>query len=224
MHDIGRTQLEASNEFGEFESEQFEFPGELREVFNEGEQMELAAELLEVRDEQDLNHFLGTLIRKASGVLGKAVNSPLGQALGGILKSNAKNAALQAVPVISDAIGGRVGGKLGSSIAQGLTTFGTNILNQEYEALSQEDREFEGARQFVQLAANTVKHATSAPPGADPRAVARVAMVRAARSVAPGLLQAGGAAPSRPGASMHGISRQRGVWFRRGNKIVLRGA
>ena len=40
---------------------QFEFSGELQEVFNEGEQMELAAELLEVRDEQELNHFLGNL-------------------------------------------------------------------------------------------------------------------------------------------------------------------
>ena len=56
MHDIGRTQLEAGNEY-EFQSEQFEFSGEMQEVFNESEQMELAAELLEVRDEQELNDF-----------------------------------------------------------------------------------------------------------------------------------------------------------------------
>jgi hypothetical protein len=224
MHDIGRTQLESSNEYGEFQSEQFEFPGEVQEVFNEGEQMELAAELLEVRDEQELNQFLGNLIRKASGLLGKAVNSPLGQSLGGILKSSAKNAALQAVPVISNAIGGRVGGKLGSSIAQGLTSFGTSMLNQEYEALNQEDREFEGARQFVQLAANTVRNAVSAPPGADPRSIARAAIVRAARSVAPGLLQVGGAAGFAPGSGVAGGSGRSGVWYRRGNKIVLQGA
>jgi len=72
---------------------------------------------------------------------------------------------------------------------KGLTTFGTNALNQEYEALNQEDREFEGAKQFVQLAANTVQHATAAPPGADPRAVARSAIIKAAQAVAPGLLQ-----------------------------------
>ena len=221
MHDIGRTQLEINNEFGTFETEQFEFPGELQEVFNEGEQMELAAELLEVRDEQELNHFLGNLIRKASGLFGTAVNSPLGQSLGGILKSSAKSAALQAVPVISDAIGGRVGGKLGPSIAKGLTAFGTSALNQEYEALNQEDREFEGAKQFVRLAANTVKHAVSAPSGANPRAVARSAIIRAARSVAPGLLQGGGVETFAPGAGMSG---QSGTWFRRGNKIVLQGA
>ena len=114
MHDIDRTQLEANMEYQEFqgefqgeqfEGEQFEFPGELQEVFSEGEQMELAAELLEVSNEQELNHFLGNLIRKAAGAIGSAVNSPLGQQLGGILKSSARNAALQAVPVISDASG-----------------------------------------------------------------------------------------------------------------------
>jgi hypothetical protein len=229
MHDIDRNQLESEMEFGEFESEQFEFPGELQEVFNEAEQMELAGELLEVRDEQELNHFLGDLIRKASGVLGKAVNSPLGQQLGGILKSS----ALQAVPVVSDAIGKRIGGRLGPSIAKGLTAFGTSALNSrpgatghefeyEYEALNQEDREFEGAKQFVQLAADTVKHATTAPPGADPRVVARSALVKAARTVAPGLLQPAGAAAA-TGTPHGGGSRRSGVWYRRGTKIVLQG-
>jgi hypothetical protein len=221
MHDIDRTQLEGEMEFGEFEFEQFEFPGELQEVFNEGEQMELAAELLEVRDEQELNHFLGDLIRKAAGVLGKGIKSPLGQQLGGILKSSAKNAALQAVPVISDAVGSRVGGRLGPSIAKGLTAFGTSALNQEYETLSHEDREFEGAKQFVQLAANTVKHATAAPPGADPRAVARSAIVKAAQMVAHGLLQTTGGATASP---RYGVRGQSGVWYRRGNRIVLQGA
>jgi hypothetical protein len=224
MHDIDRTQLESDMEFGEFESEQLEFSGELQEVFNEAEQMELAAELLEVRDEQELNHFLGDLIRKASGVLGKAVNSPLGQSLGGILKASAKNAALQAVPVISSAVGSRIGGRLGPSIAKGLTAFGTSALNQEYEGLNQEDREFEGAKQFIQLATNTVKNATAAPPGADPRAVARSAIIKAARTVAPGLLQtAGAAAGAATGASQAGGSGQSGVWFRHRNKIVLQG-
>jgi hypothetical protein len=221
MHDIDRNQLEGEMEFGEFEFEQFEFPGELQEVFNEGEQMELAAELLEVRDEQELNHFLGDLIRKASGVLGKGIKSPLGQQLGGILKASARNAALQAVPVVSDAIGSRIGGRLGPSIAKGLTAFGTSALSQEYEALSQEDREFEGAKQFVQLAANTVKHATAAPPGADPRAVARSAIIKAAQTVAPGLVQAGSGATASP---RNGVRGQSGVWYRRGNRIVLQGA
>src|SRR5258708_23255305 len=116
MHDIDRTQLETSMEYQEFE-----FPGELQEVFGEGELMELAGELLEVRDEQELNHFLGDLIRRAGGAIGSAINSPLGQQLGGILKSSARNAALQAVSVISDAIRSRIGGLLWPSSSQGPT-------------------------------------------------------------------------------------------------------
>ena len=37
MHDIDRTQLETNMEYGEFQSGQFEFSGELQEVFSEGE-------------------------------------------------------------------------------------------------------------------------------------------------------------------------------------------
>jgi hypothetical protein len=226
MHDIDRTQLESAMEFGAFESEQFEFPGEVQEVFNEGEQMELAAELLEVRDEQELNYFLGKLIRRAAGVFGQAVNSPLGQSLGGILKGAAKNAARQAVPVISTAIGKGIGGRLGPSIGKGLAAFGTSALNgtsapnQEYESINQEDREFEGAKQFVRLAADTVKNATAAPPGADPTAVARAAIVQAAQTLAPGLLQSAGAAAGVPQSGLGGRG-QSGRWIRRGSKIVL---
>ncbi len=220
MHDIDRTQLESDMEFEAFESEQFEFPGEVQEVFNEAEQMELAAELLEVRDEQELNHFLGKLIQQASGLLGRGIKSPLGQTLGGILKGAAKNAANQAIPVIGGAIGSRIGGRLGPTIGKGLTAFGTSALNPDISP-NQEDREFEGAKQFVQLAADTVKNATAAPPGADPRAVARAAIVKAARTVAPGLLQPAGAAAGAPQA---GRSGQSGVWIRRGDTIILKNA
>jgi hypothetical protein len=228
MHDIDRTQLEGDmeygeygeQEYGEFETGEFEFGGELQEVFGEAEQMELAGELLEIRDEQELNQFLGNLIRKAGSAVGAAINSPLGQQLGGILKSSARNAALQAVPVLSDAIGARVGGGLGSSIAKGLTAFGTSALGGEYETPYQQDREFEGARQFVQLAADTVKNAVAAAPGADPRTVAHSAFVQAAEAIAPGLLQA-----SRPAnATTNRRTGRSGVWYRRGNRIILQGA
>ena len=73
MHDIDRTQLESQSESGVFEYEQFEMPGEYGEVsgevFNEAELMELAAELMEVGNEQELNYFLGNLIRRAAGAV-----------------------------------------------------------------------------------------------------------------------------------------------------------
>src|SRR5258708_4786528 len=128
MHDIDRTQLETNMEYREFQPGQFEFSGELQEVFSEGEQMELAGELLEIRDEQELNHFLGDLIRKAGGAIGSAIHSPLGQQLGGILKASARNAALQAGPGISDALWSPLRGRPRPSHPQGTTRFRDHAL------------------------------------------------------------------------------------------------
>ena len=55
--------------------------------------MELAAELLEVSNEQELEQFLGDFIKKAGKAIGGFVKSPIGQAIGGVLKS-AANVAL----------------------------------------------------------------------------------------------------------------------------------
>ena len=221
MHDIDRTQLEVnpeaeSFEYGEFE--QFEYAGEMQEVFSEAEQLELAAELLEVRDEQELDRFIGDLVRKAKNVVRKVASSPIGSALKGL--------AAKALPLAGTALGGLVGGPLGARIGSGLASAAGNALGLEAETLNQEDREFEGAKQFVRLAGAAIQSAASAPPSADPRAVAQGAVTQAAQALAPGLLQGGGGAlvPSRPRAttSLAGAGRS-GRWIRRGNRIVLFG-
>ena len=67
----------------QFENEQFEFgEAEWGEVFNESELMELTAELMEVTNEAELDRFLGGLIKKVGGAIGKVVKSPIGQAVG----------------------------------------------------------------------------------------------------------------------------------------------
>src|SRR5262245_3766691 len=100
MHDIDRTQMEFSPELSGFETEQFEFLGEQEwggEIFGEAvlteaDEVELATELLEVSDEAELDQFLGNLIKRAGGAVGKFVSSPVGQAIGGVLKAAAKKA------------------------------------------------------------------------------------------------------------------------------------
>ena len=107
MHDIDRTQREFEAEVRQLQSEQFEFPGETGEYgegetgeayetwqeapsyefvmdesgLQEAEEMELAAEMLEVTNEAELDHFLGNLIRRVGNTIGKVVKSPLGNAL-----------------------------------------------------------------------------------------------------------------------------------------------
>jgi hypothetical protein len=87
------------------------------------------------------------------------------------------------------------------------------------------EQEFEAAQTFVRLAGDAVKNATSAPPGANPNAVAQAAVTQAAQVHAPGLL---GPEPAPgPGGMIPGgpVGRGRsGQWVRRGHKIILFGA
>jgi hypothetical protein len=210
MHDTDRTQMEAETEF---QPEYFEYGeaewGEAGGILTEADEMQLASELLEVRDEAELDQFLGSLISKVGSVAGKVIRSPIGQAIGGVLKS----AANKALPVAGAALGGWVGGPLGAKIGSGLASAAGKAIGLEAEVLSQEDREFQGAKQFVRLAADTVKRASTAPPSSDPRAVAQNAVVAAAKQLAPGLLTS---------TSTAGRG-QSGRWIRRGTKIVLYG-
>ena len=192
MHDIDRTQLEYGSEMPGFEAERFDYEGEWGTesgaVLSEADEYELASELLGVASEEELDQFLGGLIKKvAKGAAGKLVRSPIGQAVGGVLKGVAK----KALPLAGGALDGL--GSLGAKIGSGLASAAGDALGVEGETLSQEDQEFEGAKQFVRLAADTVKKAAAAPTSADPRAVAQSAAISAARQLAPGLLKNGGA-------------------------------
>jgi hypothetical protein len=221
MHDIDRTQLEYSGEGPSFEDENFEFAegefGAEGGLLSEADEYELASELLGVASEEELDQFLGGLIKRVARGAGRLIRSPIGQAIGGVLKGVAK----KALPLAGGALGGAIGGPLGAKIGSGLASAAGKAVGLEGEALTQEDQEFEGARQFVRLAANTVNKAAAAPAGADPRAVAQQAAMNAARQLAPGLLRSAGAVSAGMASAGRASS---GRWARRGNSIVLYGA
>lgn len=182
-------------------------------VFSESQEMELAAELLEVNNEQELEQFLGDLIKSAGKAIGGIVKSPIGQALGGVLKSAAK----VALPIAGGALGTFVGGPLGTTIGSSLGSMAGKALGLELEGLSQEDREFESARQFVKFASEAVKNAMQAPPDVNPFVAAKTAAAEAAREHAPGLFDDGS---GQSGLRLH---HHHGHWARHGNKIVVHG-
>lgn len=198
-----------------FEYDEAEFGGVSGEVFSEGELMELTAELLEITNEEELNYFLGNLVKRAASAIGKVARSPVGQAIGGVLKSAAK----KALPIAGGALGAWVGGPLGAKIGSGLARAAGSALGLEAEMLSNEDREFEGAKQFVRFAGDTVKNTLMAPAGANPRAVAQSAATQSAKILAPGLLGPAGmqTAAGRRGAP----SAMAGRWVRRGRQILI---
>lgn len=205
--------FEFEQEMTDFENEQFEFEqSDWGEVFNESELMELAAELLEVTDEAELDQFLGGLIKKVGGAIGKVVKSPIGRAVGGVLKGVAK----KALPIAGGALGAYFGGPLGAKIGSGLASAAGGALGLEFESLSQEDLEFEGGKQFVRFAADTVKKAVSAPPQVNPKTAAQSAAAAAAKKYAPSLLGPGLVAPAIGAGKPRG-----GRWIRRGRNIII---
>jgi hypothetical protein len=215
---------ESWHEASSYEGENYE--GETYESANEADEMELAAELLEVTNEAELDHFLGSLFKKVSGAVGKVMKSPIGSALGGVLKPLAK----AALPIAGKALGTFVGGPAGGMIGGKLATAAGNLFGLELEGLSAEDREFEVAKRFVRFASETTQNALSAPPNANPIAVAKQAAALAGRRLAPGLGGQGSGVisntvvgASHVGAPIPGGARRRGTWIRRGRRIILFG-
>jgi hypothetical protein len=168
------------------------------------------------------------LIKKAGRAVGKIVKSPVGQALGGMVKNAARTATRQALPVVGGALGSAIGGSRGGQIGGQLASLAGQHLGLEFEGVDGEDQEFEGARRFVRMLGDATKKASSATPGFDPRAAAKAAITSAAKKHAPDFLSLLGETGSiaKPGAlpsSMMGGSGQSGRWIRRGRKIILLG-
>jgi hypothetical protein len=211
--------FEYSPEMEAYEGGQLETWGETEwggEVFNEAEATELASELLEVTNEAELDRFLGDLISKAGKAIGTVVRSPIGKAVGGWLKGAAKSV----LPLAGGALGGFVGGPLGAKIGSGLASCAGSALGLEAE-MSQEDREFEGAKNFVKMAADAVKSAVAAAPGVNPVAVAKAAVKEAVEKRAPGLLGAAAAGPLRDMARPDGRFSRTGRWVRQGRNVII---
>lgn len=234
MHDIDRTHLETgwkNSQLGEYESAYAdEFAGEYEEnaayeftgmdvseyegiegMLDESEEMELAAELLEVTDEAELDQFFGKLFRKAKNKLGK----PLSSAAGITLINGLKGVARQALPRVGQVVGGFVGGPLGGMIGGQLAQKGGQIFGLEMEGLSLEDQEFEIARRVVRLAKDAVRNTVAAPVSLPAEIAAKRAVVHAIKQHAPSLL------PNRLPAVRTLTNSTSGRWIRQGKHVIL---
>jgi hypothetical protein len=235
MHDIDRTQTEYLGELDELEPENFEFnfesefesDGEIAESpFNESEEMALAAELLGVSSEQELDQFLGKIFKKAwRGV--RNVASKVAKPLGGMLKGIAQ----KALPVVGGALGTMIPiPGVGTALGSALGSAASRLFELELEGLSGEDQEYEVARRFVRLAGAAARQAGIIPPNFNPRAAAKQALAAAAKQFAPGLFSLLSETGSTPGLGVPapmtpGTSRQArsGRWIRRGRNILILG-
>jgi hypothetical protein len=170
-----------------FETGEAEFESEFETaVSGEMQEMELAAELLAANNEQEMEQFLGGLVKSIGRAASGFANSSVGKALGGMLKSAVKSA----LPVVGGALGNLVVPGVGGAIGSKLAGMAGSALGLELEGLSNEDREFEVARRVVRIGQQAARHLATIPPHVPPARAARVAFLRAAQQVAPGLVPA----------------------------------
>ena len=215
---------EFANEFGlnnEF-SQEAEYAQEYaQETDSEVLTNEMALELMGVSNEEELNYFLGKLISKAAKGISNFAKSPVGKALGGVLKTAAKSA----LPILGTAAAGFIGGPLGAKIEGQLARGRGKLFGLEMEGMSAEDREFEMARAYVRFANNAARNAGNLyrrNPNAAPRTLARTSFTNAARRYAPGLLYANN--NYNTGTDDYGAAgRTSGRWERVGNTIRIYG-
>ena len=258
MHDLDRTQSyqetefepemyqfeegeyyegeEGEGEYGQYEYGQYEFD---TESIDEVEEMELAADFLEITDEQELDQFLGKIFKK----VGKFFKKGVGGKLGGILKGIAK----KALPVVGGALGSFVAPGVGTALGAKLGSAAGGLFGLELEGLSPQDQEYEIARRFVRLARAAAQKAQQLQSALPPDSAARKAVMDAAQKHAPGLLKTlggissglggiqsalGGFQFEAAGAPQSTMSPQNGGsggggrsgrWVRRGRKIILIG-
>lgn len=207
LHIEGDYEMEEQLEFGELEGR----------PFDEATEMELAAELLEVGSDEEMEQFLGKLFRRAVRGIRRFARSKVGRRLGGFLKGIARKALPIAGRVAGSFFGGPVGGAIGGRIGSAAS----RMFEMELEGMSPEDQEYEVARRFVRLAGSAAQEAARAARRAPPTAAAKAGLLAAARRHAPGLSRG----ISRGGlvAVSRAIGGRTGRWVRRGRAIVLLG-
>jgi hypothetical protein len=202
---------------GEFEQLEFSHAGggefeaadgyEAERPFDEAEEYELAMELLSVSSEEELDLFLGNLVKGAWKGL-KKVGSAVGRIakpLSGVLRGVAK----AALPFVGGALGSfipipGVGTMIGRAVGQAVSS----ALEAEVAGLEGEMRDLEMARRFVRMAGSAAQQMAQRAEAPDLQATARDAVLAAARRHLPQMRSAGGPAA-------------RGRWQRRGDRIVL---
>jgi uncharacterized protein (DUF697 family) len=183
--------------------------------FSEADEINLAAELLSVGNEQEFDRYMNDLFMTANRAQFQPGSQELFGALGGLLK----NLVRKALPIAGTALGNWMVPGVGGAIGGQFGNLAARAFGLETEGLSPEDEQFEIARSFVRLAGAASQEAAQIPPGIPAEPAAQQALVMAAQRHAPGMMYDGQPAQGPYPRRMP----KRGTWTRRGNSIMLHG-
>jgi hypothetical protein len=206
------------------------------------EAMELAAELLSLGSEAELEHFLGKIFKGVGGLIKKGVGavgrfakkgiSALGKglkAVGKIALPALKGLAKVGLPMLGKVAGSFFGGPLGGMLGSKLGSLAGNLIGNaeaegELEGLSHEDRQFEIARRYCHLVANSARNILRRPASRNPERAALVAMSQALPAIPRrGTTMRATTAMRRP-VGRATPARTKGSWVRTGPGVVVVGA
>jgi len=185
--------------------------------FSESEEQELAADLLAINNDRELDRFLCALLRRAAGMSGGRLHLDVGGRLGGLVRI----AIQKILPSVGRGFDASV-----DSLSTRTSPGAEALLGFESEGLSAEDRELNSATQMVRLAGAAAQAASHSSRG-QAEEVARAAVIEAARRHAPGLVRSrhrrkrgcGCGGEDLEGCSCHGAKS--GFWRRRGGRVVV---
>jgi hypothetical protein len=185
---------------------------EVREVFGELQELDLASRLLEVADGMQLHRLLQEIVVRAERAVRQQLPPGVREALVALLKV----ASRKSVPHAARVLGGMP--PVSSEISR-LAPRAANVFGIELEGLSPEDQELEVARRFVRFGATAARNAARSRTRLNPRMATRSAVISAARRYAPGLLRAAPRRPQPPRLRTPGA--QGGHWVRQGRNIII---
>ncbi len=222
MHDLDRNQAEMEWEdealdLGEYEvdddndefNEYLEFGGGEEEE----DELELAAELLSITSDEELEQFLGKLISRAVKGVKRFAKSKVGRTLGRALKGVAKVALPIAGKAAGTFFGGPLGGMAGGALGRSLSS--------QFEGMPEEELELEAAKRVIRITKDAARQAAQTAHAMPPSQAVKAAVVKAVKKHAPVLLKKEYGYSAAPTASLS--SGRSGRWVRRGNRIILTG-
>ncbi|MCB0839327.1 MAG: hypothetical protein KDD99_21800 [Bacteroidetes bacterium] len=202
---------EFDDEFDEEYDDDFE--DEYEDEFDDDE-FELAAELMEVADDEELEEFLGKIIGSVRKIFGKGkkiVKSPMVRKQWRAHQARKK----KLLPIFQKIFGSYFGGGGGGGM-------GSKFFEIGLEGLSPEERRFEVAKNSAKFMKATLRHLPK-NPGIPAKTAVRKALKRAARRHMPQLLKSARRRQRRRIRRM-GIQGNSGRWIRTKRGIVLLGA
>jgi hypothetical protein len=151
---------------------------------SEQQEVQLAAEALEILGDKELEEFLGNMLSGVAAGAGRGIRPAVARQLGGALKGVA-TALLPGGDLLGSPMAPRPREGAGSKLGQMVD----GLLELELEGLDREGAELERARRFVGLAATSARQAALAPHDVPPRHVVQTALARSLEEHVPELLE-----------------------------------